>query len=67
MFIIEKNKTLPNNIWMELQIFCPFISFKKLPNPVFSRLMKEVARRDEIIRQHLNQYKVCKSRIQLTQ
>lgn len=31
---------------------------QKLPNPVFSRLLKEVKRRDEIIRRHLNQYKV---------
>lgn len=31
---------------------------QKLPNPVFSRLLKQVARRDEIIGQHLSQYKV---------
>lgn len=34
---------------------------KKLPNPVFSRLLKEVARRDEIITKHLNNYKVSKT------
>ncbi|CAG12031.1 unnamed protein product [Tetraodon nigroviridis] len=31
---------------------------EKFPNPVFSRLLREVTRRDEIIRKHLNQYKV---------
>lgn len=31
---------------------------KKFPNPVFSRLLRAVTRRDEIIREHLNQYKV---------
>lgn len=31
---------------------------KKFPNPVFSRLLREVSRRDEIIRKHLNQFKV---------
>ncbi|XP_034466758.1 steroid 21-hydroxylase [Hippoglossus hippoglossus] len=30
---------------------------RKLPNPVFSRLLSEVARRDEIIKQHINNYK----------
>nr|XP_019948360.1 PREDICTED: steroid 21-hydroxylase-like isoform X2 [Paralichthys olivaceus] len=30
---------------------------EKLPNPVFSRLLREVARRDEIIKQHINNYK----------
>ncbi|XP_056237198.1 steroid 21-hydroxylase [Seriola aureovittata] len=34
-----------------------FPLLRKLPNPVFSRLLKEVARRDEIIKQHLNNYK----------
>ncbi|XP_072249403.1 steroid 21-hydroxylase [Leuresthes tenuis] len=34
-----------------------FPLLRKLPNPVFARLLKEVARRDEIIRQHLNSYK----------
>ncbi|KAM6910066.1 steroid 21-hydroxylase [Xenentodon cancila] len=34
-----------------------FPLLRKFPNPVFSRLLKEVARRDEIIRQHLNNYK----------
>ncbi|XP_076594009.1 steroid 21-hydroxylase [Chaetodon auriga] len=34
-----------------------FPLLRKLPNPVFSRLLKEVARRDEIIRKHLNNYK----------
>lgn len=37
---------------------------KKLPNPVFSRLLKEVARRDEIIKQHINNYKVGKNKCQ---
>lgn len=31
---------------------------KKFPNPVFSRLLREVTRRDELIKEHLNQYKV---------
>lgn len=35
-----------------------FLFGKKFPNPVFSRLLREVTRRDEIIREHLNQYKV---------
>lgn len=35
-----------------------FFLGKKFPNPVFSRLLREVTRRDEIIREHLNQYKV---------
>lgn len=39
-----------------------FVLSKKLPNPVFSRLLKEVARRDEIIKKHLNQYKVSKNK-----
>uniref|UniRef100_UPI0037E7BEB6 steroid 21-hydroxylase n=1 Tax=Semicossyphus pulcher TaxID=241346 RepID=UPI0037E7BEB6 len=34
-----------------------FPLLRKLPNPVFARLLKEVARRDEIIRKHLNDYK----------
>ncbi|XP_008294729.1 steroid 21-hydroxylase isoform X2 [Stegastes partitus] len=34
-----------------------FPLLRKLPNPVFDRLLKEVARRDEIIRRHLNDYK----------
>ncbi|XP_028281767.1 steroid 21-hydroxylase [Parambassis ranga] len=34
-----------------------FPLLRKLPNPVFSRLLKEVARRDEIITKHLNDYK----------
>ncbi|KAG7476198.1 steroid 21-hydroxylase [Solea senegalensis] len=34
-----------------------FPLLRKLPNPVFSRLLKEVARRDEIIKHHLNSYK----------
>lgn len=38
-------------------------SLKKLPNPVFSRLLKEVARRDEIIKQHLNNYKVSETNV----
>uniref|UniRef100_A0A3Q3IHP7 Steroid 21-hydroxylase n=1 Tax=Monopterus albus TaxID=43700 RepID=A0A3Q3IHP7_MONAL len=29
----------------------------KLPNPVFSRLLKEVAKRDEMIKNHLSRYK----------
>ncbi|XP_076826687.1 steroid 21-hydroxylase [Brachyhypopomus gauderio] len=33
-----------------------------LPNPPFSRLMKEVARRDEIIRSHLEEFKEGRSR-----
>jgi len=38
--------------------FAPFFSSKKLPNPPFSRLMKEVARRDELIRKHIEEFKV---------
>ncbi|XP_022074767.2 steroid 21-hydroxylase [Acanthochromis polyacanthus] len=34
-----------------------FPLLRKLPNPVFDRLLKEVSRRDEIIRGHLNNYK----------
>ncbi|XP_035988406.1 steroid 21-hydroxylase [Fundulus heteroclitus] len=34
-----------------------FPLLRKLPNPVFARLLKEVARRDAIIKQHLNEYK----------
>ncbi|XP_068180241.1 steroid 21-hydroxylase [Antennarius striatus] len=34
-----------------------FPLLRKFPNPVFSHLLKEVARRDEIIRKHLNNYK----------
>uniref|UniRef100_A0A3Q3VL24 Steroid 21-hydroxylase n=1 Tax=Mola mola TaxID=94237 RepID=A0A3Q3VL24_MOLML len=34
-----------------------FPLLRKLPNPVFSRLLRVVARRDEIIRKHLDQYK----------
>uniref|UniRef100_A0A8C7VHJ1 Steroid 21-hydroxylase n=1 Tax=Oncorhynchus mykiss TaxID=8022 RepID=A0A8C7VHJ1_ONCMY len=35
-----------------------FPLLRKLPNPPFSRLLKEVARRDDIIRTHLDEYKV---------
>ncbi|XP_060906709.1 steroid 21-hydroxylase [Labrus mixtus] len=35
-----------------------FPLLRKLPNPVFARLLKEVARRDGIIRKHLNNYKM---------
>ncbi|KAM9852130.1 steroid 21-hydroxylase [Aulostomus maculatus] len=34
-----------------------FPLLRKFPNPVFARLRKEVARRDEIIQKHLNSYK----------
>lgn len=34
-----------------------FPLLRKLPNPVFAHLLKEVVRRDEIIRRHLNNYK----------
>ncbi|XP_074510065.1 steroid 21-hydroxylase isoform X1 [Sebastes fasciatus] len=34
-----------------------FPLLRKLPNPVFARLLKEVAKRDEIIKEHLNNYK----------
>lgn len=37
---------------------------KKLPNPVFARLLKEVAKRDDIIREHLNNYKVSENKCQ---
>ncbi|KAM6967660.1 steroid 21-hydroxylase [Aplochiton taeniatus] len=35
-----------------------FPMLRKLPNPPFSRLLKEVAKRDDIIRAHLNDYKL---------
>ncbi|XP_061574300.1 steroid 21-hydroxylase [Cololabis saira] len=35
-----------------------FPLLRKFPNPVFARLLKEVARRDKIIRQHLDSYKL---------
>uniref|UniRef100_A0A8C7Y8R3 Steroid 21-hydroxylase n=2 Tax=Oryzias sinensis TaxID=183150 RepID=A0A8C7Y8R3_9TELE len=35
-----------------------FPLLRKLPNPVFARLLKEVARRDEIIKQHLDNFKL---------
>ncbi|KAJ8004752.1 hypothetical protein DPEC_G00139550 [Dallia pectoralis] len=35
-----------------------FPLLRKLPNPPFSRLLKEVTRRDDIIRAHLNDYKM---------
>ncbi|XP_036071644.1 steroid 21-hydroxylase isoform X2 [Oryzias melastigma] len=35
-----------------------FPLLRKFPNPVFARLLKEVARRDEIIKQHLDDYKL---------
>lgn len=50
----QVNKHLLNRI----QHIIPFVLSQKLPNPVFSRLLKEVARRDELIIKHLNQYKV---------
>ncbi|KAM9310022.1 steroid 21-hydroxylase [Pholidichthys leucotaenia] len=34
-----------------------FPLLRKLPNPVFGRLLKEVEKRDEIIKRHLNNYK----------
>lgn len=39
-----------------------FVLSKKLPNPVFAHLLKEVVRRDEIIGRHLNNYKVSNVR-----
>ncbi|XP_077430650.1 steroid 21-hydroxylase isoform X2 [Vanacampus margaritifer] len=36
-----------------------FPLLRKLPNPVFSRLIREVTKRDNIIRKHLNDYKVA--------
>lgn len=38
--------------------FMSFVLSKKLPNPVFARLLKEVVRRDKIITRLLNNYKV---------
>ncbi|XP_059194719.1 steroid 21-hydroxylase [Centropristis striata] len=35
-----------------------FPLLRKLPNPVFARLLKEVAKRDELIKKHLNNYKL---------
>uniref|UniRef100_A0A9J8AAN2 Steroid 21-hydroxylase n=2 Tax=Cyprinus carpio TaxID=7962 RepID=A0A9J8AAN2_CYPCA len=35
-----------------------FPLLRKLPNPPFSRLMKEVARRDELIGKHIEEFKV---------
>uniref|UniRef100_A0A8C5G0C9 Steroid 21-hydroxylase n=1 Tax=Gouania willdenowi TaxID=441366 RepID=A0A8C5G0C9_GOUWI len=35
-----------------------FPLLRKLPNPVFSRLLREVAKRDEIITNHINNYKL---------
>ncbi|XP_045553308.1 steroid 21-hydroxylase isoform X3 [Salmo salar] len=35
-----------------------FPLLRKLPNPPFSRLLKEVARRDEIIKTHLDEYRM---------
>ncbi|XP_068616283.1 steroid 21-hydroxylase [Brachionichthys hirsutus] len=34
-----------------------FPLLRKFPNPVFSHLLKEVSKRDDIIRKHLNNYK----------
>lgn len=45
---------------MSFHTLCHLFSQKKLPNPVFARLLKEVAKRDEIIKEHLNNYKVSK-------
>lgn len=39
-------------------ILFTIISLQRLPNPPFTRLMKEVARRDELIGGHLDQFKV---------
>ncbi|XP_077576881.1 steroid 21-hydroxylase [Stigmatopora nigra] len=41
--------------WISALDSFPFL--RKFPNPVFSRLMREVRKRDNIIRKHLNQYK----------
>ncbi|XP_051261538.1 steroid 21-hydroxylase isoform X1 [Dicentrarchus labrax] len=40
-----------------ISVLDSFPLLRKLPNPVFSRLLKEVARRDEIISKHLKNYK----------
>ncbi|XP_008321705.1 steroid 21-hydroxylase [Cynoglossus semilaevis] len=40
-----------------ISVLDSFPLLRKLPNPVFSRLLKEVAKRDEIIQHHLNSYK----------
>ncbi|XP_077454886.1 steroid 21-hydroxylase [Stigmatopora argus] len=41
--------------WISALDSFPFL--RKFPNPVFSRLMREVRKRDNIIRKHLNEYK----------
>ncbi|XP_029359631.1 steroid 21-hydroxylase [Echeneis naucrates] len=41
--------------WISALDFFPIL--RKFPNPVFHRLLKEVAKRDEIIKQHLKNYK----------
>ncbi|XP_042346722.1 steroid 21-hydroxylase [Plectropomus leopardus] len=40
-----------------ISVLDSFPLLRKLPNPVFASLLKEVAKRDEIIREHLNNYK----------
>ena len=44
-----------------ITLTCHFIFLvdQKLPNPPFSRLLKEVSRRDDIIKTHLEELKVA--------
>ncbi|KAF7665732.1 hypothetical protein LDENG_00132670 [Lucifuga dentata] len=40
-----------------ISVLDSFPLLRKLPNPVFSRLLKEISKRDDIIRKHINNYK----------
>lgn len=44
--------------FLAVLILFTIISFQKLPNPPFARLMREVARRDKLISDHINEFKV---------
>uniref|UniRef100_A0A671LW96 Steroid 21-hydroxylase n=1 Tax=Sinocyclocheilus anshuiensis TaxID=1608454 RepID=A0A671LW96_9TELE len=53
---LNKIVSLWGSPWISVLDSFPLL--RKLPNPPFSRLMKEVARRDELIGKHIEEFKV---------
>uniref|UniRef100_A0A673H4S2 Steroid 21-hydroxylase n=1 Tax=Sinocyclocheilus rhinocerous TaxID=307959 RepID=A0A673H4S2_9TELE len=53
---LNKIVSLWGSPWISMLDSFPLL--RKLPNPPFSRLMKEIARRDELIGKHIEEFKV---------
>uniref|UniRef100_A0A672LMV8 Steroid 21-hydroxylase n=1 Tax=Sinocyclocheilus grahami TaxID=75366 RepID=A0A672LMV8_SINGR len=53
---LNKIVSLWGSPWISVLDSFPLL--RKLPNPPFSRLMKEIARRDELIGKHIEEFKV---------